>query len=292
MPSLIALLNQGREQISVTRMVDPFDVIMGPIPKVVPMFRDSGKAFAGGKIVLAERLGALRSGDEQQIGAWGNNYYDLADACITFEDLLKAQPDSPLLKGIRGVVENSDGTYAAVDAEAVSKATKNDMRYFQVSGSEIVAYGTGDNGLKKQVNDVVLLRYARPSHIELTADQFASVDAQSLKRNEFIHGRDMEEKEVVDGEEAIHPVYKALWPAGLVTPLVHETFKFNRKKYDYDTNMGLYLSGEPQGHAQMRAFFAVRLDSGSRLLGVSNVGDDGSRLVGVVENGAVGAAKK
>src|SRR3989338_802075 len=130
MSGLTALLNKGRKQVPVIRMVDPFDVKIGPIPEIVPVFEDDVRVFAGGKVVLAERLKALRSEDANRIEAWGNNYYDLADACITFEDLLKPLPYSPLLTGMRGVVKTSDGLYVAVDAKAVSKATKQ-MDYFK-----------------------------------------------------------------------------------------------------------------------------------------------------------------
>ena len=292
MSDLTELLNKGRGQVPITRMVAPFDVKMGPIPTVVPVLRDDGREFAGGNVVLAERLNALRSGNAQQIEAWGNNYYGLADACITFEDLLKAQPDSPLLKGIRGIVETSDGLYVAIDEEAVYQATKGNMRHFQVRGSETVTYGVGDNKVSKQAGNVVLFKYAKPSCVELTGDQFNVVDAQSLKRVDFTHGRGMEETEVVEGKEVIHPVYKALWPAELVVPLVSETFKFNVREYAYDTNMGVYLAGEPQNHAEMRVFCANGLDCRSGLCGTNLLGSGGGRLVGVVEKSAAGAAKK
>lgn len=292
MPDLTALLNKGHEQVQVTRMVDPFDVKMGPIPEIVPVLRDDGRAFASGKVVLAERLNALLSGDTNQISAWGVNYFDLADACITFEDMLKAQPDSPLLKGIRGVVETSDGLYIAVDAEAVSKAAKGNMRYFQVRDSETVTYGTEDNKVSKQANDVVLLRYAKPEYVALTPDQFNSVDAKAMKRSDFIHGRDMEQSEIVNNGRVVHPVYKALLGNRLAVPLVNETFRFNGRVYDYNANMGVFIPGEPQENAEIRAFYTGKLGERSGLWGNSLLGWGDFCLVGIVEKGAPGAAKK
>jgi len=292
MSNLISLLNQGREQVPITRMVDPFDVKMGPIPDVVPMYRDEGKIFAGGKVVLAEKLKALRSGDAQQINAWGNNYFDLADMSLTFEDLLKAQSDSPLLKGIRGVVETSDGLYVAVNAEAVSKATKGKMESFKVRDSEKVTYGLRDNKVSKQVSDVVLLKYTKPIYVEMDGDQFNAIAVEAMKRADFVHGRDLEKNEIVDKRKVVHPVYKALYSAKLVNPLVSETFKFNKERYGYDTNMGIYLASEPQDHAEMRAFCVGRLGSRWWLYGSDDFGGGNGQPVGVVEKGTAGATKK
>ncbi len=292
MSNLISLLNQGSEQVPITRMVDPFDVKMGPIPDVVPIYRDEGRTLAGGKVILAKRLKALRSGDAQQIDAWGNTYFDFADMSLTFEDFLKAQSDSPLLTGIRGVVETSDGLYVAIDAEAVSKATKGDMGSFEVRDSEIVTYGLRDNKVSKQVNDVVLLKYAKPFYVEMDGDQFNAIAVEEMKRADFVHGRDLEKNEIVDKRKVVHPVYKALYPSKLVNPLVSETFKFNKEKYGYDTNMGVYFASEPQDHAEMRAFYVGWLYLRSGLCGCNYFGIDYYQPVGVVEKGTAGATKK
>ena len=298
MPDLVDTLNNGHEPVNnghepveITLRVNPFDVKMGPIPSVVPLFREEGRIFGGGRVVLQERSDALRSKDAERIHAWGNKYYDLADAILTFEDLAKFQADSPLLTGIRGIVRTRDGPYIAVDAEAVSRATKADMRYFKLSASEPVTYGVGDDNISKQARDVVLFRYAEPHYVGLSADQFSSIDAGALKRADFIHGRDMEKAEIIKGEKVIHPVYKALWPAALVVPLVSETFKFTETEYGYGTNIGLYLAEEPQNHTELRALYAGGLDYRSGLYGGS-VGVLNGRLVGVAQNGAEGAAKK
>ena len=292
MSDLTAVLNDGREQVPTTVMLDPFHVEVGDIPSVVSLLRDDGRVFAGGSVVLAERLRALRSGDAEQISAWCSNYFDLADACITFEDQLKAQSDSSLLTGIRGVVGTSDGSCVAVDAAAVSRATNDDMRYFPVMDSETVSYGVGAAAVSRPVQSVVLLKYHDPYFIELSGDQFTSVAVKAVRRPDFVHGRDMEESELVSGGVIIHPVYRALWPAELVVPLVSETFRFNREEHGCNTSMGVYLAREPQGSAKMRAFCAGRLDYWSRLVGGYGIGDDDLRLLGVVESGAAGAAKK
>ncbi len=288
MSDLITLLNQNRELVPVTRMVTLYDVKIGSIPKVIPIFWEDGRIFAGGEVVLGERLNALRSGNDEQIQAWGNYDYDLADACLTFEDLLKVQHDSPFLRGIRGVVETSDCLYVAVDAEAVSEATKNNMKYFEVRDLETVNYGFENNKVSKQVKDVVLFSYVEPNYVNFSSDQFESVDAVKLKRDDFTYGRNMKKEEITARGKVVHPVYGALWPAEWFIPLVEEIFKFNKEKYNHDTNMGLYLTEKPQGHAEMRAFYASRLNCWSRLCGSGYVGDGGSRLVGVVKNSAAG----
>jgi len=64
----------------------------------------------------------------------------------------------------------------------------------------------------------------------------------------------MENKEIVKGRKVVHPVYKVLWPAKLLVPLVAETFKFKAKGYNDDTYIGLILAKETQNHAEMQTF--------------------------------------
>ncbi|MBI2112067.1 hypothetical protein HYT52_00840, partial [Candidatus Woesearchaeota archaeon] len=189
---------------------------------------------------------------------------------------------------IRGIVETADGLYIAVSAAAVSAAAKHEMRYFPVSTSETVTYSVGDSKVKRPVTDVVLFEYAHPA-LKLSGDQFNAIDAQSLRKDDFVHQRDMKAKEIVKGGKVVHPVYKALWPADLVVPLVAETFEFNKRTYGFDVNMGLYLSGELETQAELLVFCIGGLVNSSRLGGL-NVGYS-NRLVGVVEGSAVGAAK-
>src|SRR4030042_1534433 len=99
--------------------VKPFHVYNGPIPMNVPAMTEDNRVFAGGNVVLGKRLDALQSQDEERISGWGENYFDLADLDLVLEDLVKLQPDSPLLKGIVGVVETQDGNYVAIYARAV-----------------------------------------------------------------------------------------------------------------------------------------------------------------------------
>ncbi|MBI4149056.1 hypothetical protein HY491_01285 [Candidatus Woesearchaeota archaeon] len=292
MEGLTALLNHGRKQVPITILVDRFEVQDGPIPNIVPFLRDHGRSFASGKVVFTERLNALRSGNPEQIAAWGNYYYyDLADACVTHEDKLKPQPNSPLLRGIQGVVHTADGHYVAVGAAAVSQAVKGNMKYFPVRRSETVHYGV-DGMVSRPVHDVVLFAYADTDYVRLTPDQFTAVDAKALKRSAFIHGRDMDMTEIVDGKNVVHPVYRALYPDRLIAPLTHEIFAFNRREYAYDKNMGVYVTEEPQDHAELRTFRADWLDNRSRLNGNGILGNCNCRLVGVAERGAAGAAKK
>ncbi|MBI2112175.1 hypothetical protein HYT52_01420 [Candidatus Woesearchaeota archaeon] len=135
------------------------------------------------------------------------------------------------------------------------------------------------------------MKYAHPTHVELSGDQFNAVDAQPLKRGDFVYQRDMQAEEIVKDGDVVHLVYKALLPAELVVPLVAETFEFNKRTYGYDSNMGLYLAGEPQRQAELRAFCAGWLNSRSGLDG-HYFGSSDNRLVGVVEGSAAGAAKK
>ena len=290
MADLTALLNKDRKPVPITIQADPFDVQKGPIPEIVSLLRKQGRSFASGKVVLTERLNALRSGNPEQIGAWGD-YYDLADACITCEGQLKPQPNSPLLVGIEGVVHTADGHYVAVGAAAVAQAVKGKMKHFPVRGSETAHYGA-DGRMNRPVHDVVLFPYVRNDYAQLTPDQFTAVDAKALKMPAFIHGRGMHMAEIVNGKNVVHPVYRALYSHRLIVPLTEEIFAFNKRKYDYDRNMGAYLPAEPQDHAELRAFCAGRLDDGSRLRGDIDLDNSVSRLVGVVERGAAGAAKK
>ena len=117
--TLTDMLNKGK--IQVVQSI-PFQDYDGAIPENIPAIRTDERKVAGGNIVLKERLDALKSEDPERIEGWGENYFYLADACITFEDLVKLQPDSSFLTGIRGIVETQDGLYVAIDAKAVESA--------------------------------------------------------------------------------------------------------------------------------------------------------------------------
>lgn len=259
----------------------PFETYNGSIPESVGGLREAGREFAGGKIVLKERLEALQLGNAERIKGWGHNYFDLADASVTFEDLLKLQPDSGLLKGVRGVVETQDGFYVAIDAKSLESALSNGgMQYFKVSGQETVTYRLKNGQLVKETAlDVVLLPYDKSS-VKFTPDQFRAINAPELKRKEIIYDRDLHEEEIVKDGKVVHPAW-AIYPANVVAPLVAKTFEFNGKEWNYDTNMGLFLSGEPQNNAEMRALFVGRLRGRSLLNGRNGLGNVNSRVVGV-----------
>ena len=258
-------LNKGHKLVKITTEVNPFAVIVGSIPSIVPELRDSGRTFAGGSTVFQERLDALVSNDPERIDAWCNNYFYLSDACIVHEDKVKFQPDSPLLTGIRGIEKTSDGYYIAIDADAVRKAVNGNMKYFKVSPSHAVYYGS-DGKIQKTVQNVVLLPYANPTHIELSPDQFDSVAVGVMNRKDFIHGRDMAEAEIVNEGKVIHPVYLALYPESLMVDLVRKTFARAKKEDGYDTNRGIYLPSEPNS-PRLRALCVDGLGYWSRLYG-------------------------
>ena len=262
MSDLVESLNAGHDLVEVIARVNPFDVKMGPIPSVVPELRDSGRTFAGGRTVLQERLDAFVSDDKERIDAWCNNYFHLADAGIVYEGMVKFQFDSPLLTGIMGIVSHGGITYVAIDADAVSKAVNGNMKHFKVSSSETVFYGSST----KTVQNVVLLPYANPTHIELSPDQFDSVAVGVMNRKDFIHGRDMAEAEIVNEGKVIHPVYLALYPESLMVDLVRKTFARAKKEDGYDTNRGIYLPSEPNS-PRLRALCVDGLGYWSRLYG-------------------------
>ena len=272
---------------------NPFETRMGPIPETIGGIRADGREFAGGNIVHRLRLEALQSGDRDRImQAVGNKHYDLADASITFEDLLKLQPDSHLLKGIRGVVETQDGLYVAIDANSVNAALKNEgMKYFTVRGSETVNYRTKEGELKQETAlDVVLLPYNRNS-VKFTPDQFRAINATELRRKDLACDRDLAQEEIVRDGKVVHPAW-AIYPAEIIAPLVAETFKFNKREWDYDKNMGFFLPGEPTDNAEMRALYVGRLWGMSWLDGWGGLGKDRSHLVGAGGKYAAGAPQK
>lgn len=203
MSDLSAILNKGRKPVEVVKRVDRFDVKEGPIPYMVPVLRKDQRTFAGGRVVLKEKLHALRSKDDERINGWGN-YYNIADACLTFEDTIKLQLDSPLLTRIRGVVRTNDGLYVAVDANAVELAVSS-MEYFKVSDSETVTYDS-EGRQREKAQDVVLLQYNVPYNVQLTADQFKAVKAKPMSRKDILHNRDMSMDEIIKRGKVIHPV--------------------------------------------------------------------------------------
>ncbi|MEK6857608.1 MAG: hypothetical protein AABX39_03395, partial [Nanoarchaeota archaeon] len=68
----------------------------------------------------------------------------------------------------------------------------------------------------------------------------------------MILGRDMVQDEIVKDGQVVHKAF-SIYPAELVVPLVEKIFEYNKRTYDYDTNMGLYLALSSQDHAEMRA---------------------------------------
>jgi len=281
---LDAQLNKG--------FVLPFQTYEGSIPLNVPAISKDGRVFAGGNIVLGQRLGALQLGDEDLINGWGNNYFDLADLALVLEDRVKFQPDSPLLKGIVGVVETSDGSYVAVDARAVDvilKKGKYGLFKRQFSESEVAHYLRDGKKQPEVVSNVILFPYDGDS-IKLTSDQFNAVDATAIKRKNIVHGRDLEKNEIVKGDKVTHPAWKMYDPK-MIVPLVRKTFEHNKKAYGYTDNMGLYLPDEPQDNAEGRALCVGRLNDRSGLVARNGLGNGNSRSVGVASVVAEGDAR-
>ena len=225
------------------------------------LIRHDGRAFAGGKVVLKERLEALLSGDPERVQAWGENYFNLADACIVFEDAVKLQPDSPLITGLRGFFGTVDGDFVAIDAKVFEAALiEGGMRYFNVSDSETVT-----NGLwkKEEVQDVVVLPYD-PASVKFTPDQFKAIKADEIKRKDMIYNKHMEIKEVVRDGCVMHPAWQ-IYPAEIIAPLVREVFHFNTMVHNYNVNMGIFLPEEPSDEAEMRTLFVGGLEDRSGL---------------------------
>ncbi len=278
--TLTGLLNGGE---------NPFQNYMGHIPETVPSIRLDGREFASGDVVFEKRLQALLSEDKERIGALGENYFDLSDLLVAFEDSIKLQPNSGFLTGIRGVVDAEDGSYVAVDAGHVKSAVSLDgMKYFKVKGPVTVSYIRQNNeGQKKEVTeivaDAVLLHYNGDS-VSFTPDQFRAINAPEAKRANIIHGRDMKQEEIIKDGKVIHFAWKAYNP-NVVSLLVQKIFEFNKEKYGYDANMGFYLPFEPSGKGEGRALYASRLGYRSRLIGKYLLGSDISRLLGVVPKG-------
>jgi hypothetical protein len=245
-----------------------------------------GGVFAGGNVVLNQRLNALQSEDKDKIQGWGMNDFHLADLSLLLEDLVKLQPDSPLLKGIAGVVETSDGNCVAIDANYVYAAVKKGKyKPFkkQLSRLELVKYSANEEELYwVKVPNVILFPYDGTS-IKLNPDQFNAVNAEPIKRKDIIHDRDMEEREIVKSGKVIHPAWKIYNPKMIVS-LVRKTFEYNKKTYDHDTNMGFYLPNKPRNNAQG---YALRVSTlyfpyWSRLFAWDDLGNNHCRPIRVL----------
>jgi len=264
----------------------PFQSYEESIPETVPLIRADGRTFAGGKVILKRRLEALQSQNKEGIEGWGLNYFDLADASITYEDRVKFQTDSPLLTGIQGIVERDGRLYVAIGLEDLEKSlVSGGIDAFELREAVTAKYKErNDDGdvklVEGQVTNVVLLPYDRRS-MHLTGQQYEVLNGIEIKREDMIHGRDLRQDEVVQDGEVVHPVWK-IYSAETVVPLVEETFKFNKENYDYNTNLGLFLPSEPQERAEVRALFVGRLGNGSRLYGGDDLGVAYGRSVGVV----------
>ena len=264
----------------------PFKAYEGSIPETVPLIRADGRTFAGGNVVLKRRLDALQSQDKEGISGWGMNYFDLADASITYGDKVKFQTDSPLLTGIQGVVEIEDRLYVAIGLDDLEKVlVSGGIDSFEPRESETAKYrqrnGAGDVELVEgQVTNVVLLPYDNDS-MHLTAQQYEALNGVEVRREDMVHGRELRQDEIVQGDGVVHKPL-TIYPSEVIIPLVEETFQFNKREYDYDTNLGLFLPSEPQEGAEVRALFVFWLDIRSSLLGDVGLGDTYLRSVGVV----------
>jgi len=281
------LMNKGREPVQTTVEVMPFEPMVGPILYTVPLLREKGRAFAAGRVVLKERLDAMVSEDDERINVWCRNYFDLSDACITFEDKVKVQPDSAMLKGIRGVVKTCDGESIAIDAEAVYKSTKGRMG-FDFRQNETVHYG--EDGRTRLVHDVALFRLMK-EYIEIDADQFKAMPGRALKRDQFAHGFQFDITDMIRKGEVVHEIYNHLWPSELFVPLVKHTFRLLREE-NKRKGMGFYLQKEPKENAELRNFCIERIGIHSRINGYAMIGENDGMVVGVVEGNHMGYSKK
>lgn len=92
----------------------------------------------------------------------------------------------------------------------------------------------------------------------------------------------MTQEEIVKDSRVIHFAW-ARYDPDVVVPLVPKIVEFNKRTYDYDTNMGLYLLSEPSEKGEGRALYVGRLRNRSRLYGGNyRLVDDDGRLLGVV----------
>ena len=291
------VFNEGEPLVEIVgaELVKPYDVRMGPIPEVVGGFNADGRESSGGDVVFAKRLDALKSNEGNKIAAWGNNHFDLSDLVLTFEDLVNFQKNSGFLKGILGVVNTQDGLCIAVDAGQLRESIDSDgWKYFkgQLSSSERVHYINQSGKVEqREVSDVVLLPYDRRS-FRLTPDQFGVVKTGGpINRKNLYLGEVREKDQIVQGEKVVCPILGKYDP-DIIVPFVDETFKHNKREYDYDTNFGLWLAKEPEGNAEGRALCVNGLDYRSGLLGSFDLGVSNGRSVGVVERVAGGDAPK
>jgi len=292
MLDLSAKLNRGHPPVERITTVNLFEAYRGMLPYIVPVLTKDRRTFAGGRVVLKERLDALVSGDEERIEAWGDNHFDLADACIIYGDEMKFQLDSPLLTGIKGVVNIHLDRYIAIDIESVNAATNGNMECFEVSDSAIVTYGFGKYQQRETVQNVVLLKIGTcttPSYIELSEEQFKAVNAAPINTKDMIFGRipGPSMDEIVKNGEVIHLPW-AIFPSEIVVPLVKKTFEYSRERYGYDTVMGVFFPRKPEANcAEMRALHVERLYTRSTLSAFieSEVGC----IIGVAEKGVEGA---
>lgn len=260
--------------VPVTNFGSQVPLYQGPIPLTVPAIRQDGRTFAGGNYVFPRRTAALHSGDAGMIEQWGTTYFDLADACITGADGQYAiQPDSGFLTGIQGVVETGEGTYVAIDANAVKSALKEGgMDYFQAVDVTAQFLYRGEP-MEHKVENVVLLPYDIAS-IKLNREQASAVAVNWFERD--VVDRDLTRSEIMQSRWQIYPEQ-------IVNELADAVFPYNKDKHGYNSNMGIWLPSAPEQGAELRAFYLSRLSGRSGLNGRLSLGDDGNRLLGVVE---------
>lgn len=260
-----------------------FHIYRGGIPNIVPAMRKDSRTFAGGKTVLEEMLKALKSGDREKTAVWDVNFFDLADLCVVFENLVKIQLDSPFLTGIIGTYYTDKDTYIAINPEeARSAVSSNGWGYFEHQVKGPIKVGCIKDGRLQEENAAKALLMPYPNRISMifTPDQFEALDVVEIKKENACPNRDMEEGEIVGNGKVINPLL-AEYPSEIILPLVDLVFGYNEKLYKYNRNMGFYLpSMSKKDEARGRALVISGLCMHSRIEAWDDLGAGYNRCIG------------
>ena len=112
----------------------------------------------------------------------------------------------------------------------------------------------------------------------LTEDVYASLQGEEFKKGKL--GKT--ENPLSKKEVKSHPVWKTLArDQGLLNDYADLIFAEGKRRFDYDTAMGVYLSSAQGSTPEMRAWFVGRLGYWSRVNGGGDLDDVVGRVVGV-----------
>jgi len=205
-------------------------VYPGCPPLSIPKLYDQGYHWASTDVIHQMHLDlfSLAEQDKHDFDVGDFNMYSwvVPDACLFFGDDMYVQRDSPLLTGLQGYAQ--DWGCFAVRAEAVKKATEDNMNHFQARDSVPVVYDMeylypGADFDERVVDDVVLFPQNMGKMV-FTPDQLRALKTQQFKRKEVAE-QHISFEDIRAGGDFLPPIWQ-IYDGDVVQALAARVYEF------------------------------------------------------------------